>query len=287
MTASKEFILKRGRIVNYNYLKLKRKNLVLFLYERFEIPQDGTNTMARTIRADKPQDMGLLRMPAGYKTGETERDIYFRALVDLGTGGVAGIEAAQARHVRSDGAPGRFPGWHGRMVHAQAATLSAWGREVREPAAYLVRAQLDVRVDAVAERLHVAPEKIILMFAVTQLLAQPTSALETLIAGKRSGARILLDHIDLVDPPARFIEMLPADILRVAPGRMPWHWEEDRRAATMQSLLAFAGNLLMDVAVEGVDSDGQCRAFKRLGVRYAQGGWRRDHSGLVPDPARL
>jgi len=43
----------------------------------------------------------------------------------------------------------------------------------------------------------------------------------------------------------------------------------------------------MDVAVEGVDSDGQCRAFKQLGVRYAQGGWRRDHLGLLPDPVRL
>ena len=218
---------------------------------------------------------------------DMERALYFRALMDLGTGGVAGIEAALARHIRGDAPSGQVANWCGRSARAHEESLSAWGREVRDPAAYLVRAEPGSRVAAVARHLAVAPEKLILMFDVTRLLAQPTSALETLVAGKRAGARILLDHIDLVDPPARFIEMLPADILRVTPSRMPWHWEDDRRAATMRSLLGFAGNLLMDVAVEGVDSDGQCRAFKQLGVRYAQGGWRRDHLGLLPDPIRL
>lgn len=243
--------------------------------------------MAQSIQSQHSQAQGLCRSLPRLVIGDAGRDIYFRALVDLGTGGVAGIEAASARHIRTDTPSGRLANWCGRPAQPHEEALSAWGREVREPAAYLVRSLPGSHVAAVAGRFDVAPEKIILMFDVTSLLAQPTSALETLIAGKRAGARILLDHIDLVDPPARFIEMLPADILRVNPSRMPWHWEDDRRAATMRSLLDFAGNLLMDVAVEGVDSDGQCQAFKRLGVRYAQGGWRRDHLGLVPDPARL
>lgn len=202
--------------------------------------------------------------------------------MDLGTGGVAAIEATA-------GALGRAPVFSDlpRPLRRVPASLCAWGREVREPAAYLVRARPDTRADAIAAGMGVPPEKIILMYAVTSLLAQPTAALETLVAGKRSGARILLDHIDMADPPARFLEMLPADILRVAPDRMPWHWEEERRLATMESLLSFADNLLMAVAVEGVDNEGQRRTFKQLGVRYVQGGWRRDHLGLVPDPTHV
>lgn len=221
------------------------------------------------------------------QTKEAEGAIYFRALVDLGTGGVAAIETAFARHIRCDVLPGRGRGFSILPPKRLSESLSAWGREVREPAAYLMRASLGTRIDRLGAHLGVSPEKIILVYDVTELLAHPTAALESLIAGKRSGARILLDHIDLADPPARFMEMLPADILRVVPSRMPWHWEEEQCEATMASLMAFAGNLLMDVAVEGVESDGQRQALKRLGVRYAQGGWRRDHLGLVPDPAGL
>jgi|GEM_PF-1930520 len=221
-------------------------------------------------------------------TDTVDRAVYFRALMDLGTGGVAAIEASSSRRAFGMHSMWRLPGAFSRSWRGGGpAALCAWGNEVREPAAYLVRAFADTRVDAVAAAMGVPPEKIILMYAVTSLLPQPTAALETLIAGKRSGARILLDHIDMADPPARFLEMLPADILRVAPDRMPWHWEEDRRVAAMESLLCFAGNLLMDVAVEGVDNEGQRRTFKQLGVRYVQGGWRRDHLGLVPDPTRV
>ena len=221
----------------------------------------------------------------GSKATAAEGDVYFRALVDLGTGGVAAIETAFARHIRCDTLPARGYQFSIRPPKRWCDHLSAWGREVREPAAYLLRANPATRLDQQGAYRGIAPEKIILVYNVTELLAQPTAALESLIAGKRSGARILLDHIDLANPPARFLEMLPADILRVVPSRMPWHWEEEQCEATMASLLAFADNLLMEVAVEGVESDGQRQALKKMGVRYAQGGWRRDHLGLVPDPA--
>jgi hypothetical protein len=243
--------------------------------------------MARTLFSKDSTVLDAYRQSPRFQAKEAESAIYFRALVDLGTGGVAAIEPASARHVRT----GDPFGWKQVAMsgpwHPGRVALGAWGREVREPAAYLVRANLTTRVGSVGATLGVARDKIILIYDVTELLKHPTAALDTLLASKRSGARILLDHIDLADPPARFLEMLPADILRVVPARMPWHWDEDRREATMASLMAFAGNLLMDVAVEGVESDGQRRAFKRLGVRYALGGWRRDHLGLVPDPAGL
>lgn len=243
--------------------------------------------MARTLHTPHAVVPAASRAWPRPLTSEAGGAIYFRALVDLGTGGVAAIETAFARHIRCDTLPGRGFGLSIRPPKRWDTTLGAWGQAVRDPAAYLMRAGPDTRLDRLGAHRGVAPEKIILVYDVTELRAQPTAALESLIAGKRSGARILLDHIDWADPPVRFLEMLPADILRVVPSRMPWHWEEERCQAVMASLMAFADNLLMDVAVEGVESEGQRLALKRLGVRYAQGDWRRDHLGLVPDPTGL
>ncbi|HWQ09533.1 MAG TPA: EAL domain-containing protein [Holophaga sp.] len=206
--------------------------------------------------------------------------------MDLGTGGVAGIEATRVRTSRRDVL---FPYLYGsadRIVSPAQDAFGAWGSEVREPAAYLVRGQLTAATGRIGETLGVAAERIILMYDLAALFREPARAQEALVAAKRAGARILLDVDDLDDPPARFLEMLPADILRVAPGRMPWHWDEARRREAMASLMRFAENLLMDVAVEGVAGGEKRRELKRLGVRYAQGGWRRDTRGLVPDPGR-
>lgn len=219
--------------------------------------------------------------------GQTGRNVFFRALVDLGTGGVAGIEAAhgKAPHVEALWPPAATAA--GRMVSPASQVLGAWGREVREPAAYMVRGGLATRPDRIGQALGLETTRVILMFDVADLLVDPSRALDVLVAGKQAGARILLDNFDLETPPCRFLELLPADILRVSPGRMPWHWDDAMRRETLESLAAFAANLLMDVAVIGLDSGGRRRDLRRLGVRYAQGGWRRDTLGLVPDPVRL
>ncbi len=199
---------------------------------------------------------------------------------------MAGIEAAHGG-LPSDGPSGPArPGATGRIITRARDRFGAWGRVVREPAAYMVRGGLGMRPGRLADTLGLDAGRVILMFDMTELLADPGRALDVLLAGKRAGARVLVDNFDMEDPPARFMEMLPADILRVAPGRMPWHWDEDRRRETMEELSAFARNLLMDVAVENV-GDGQRRALRRMGVRYVQGAWRRDALGLVPDPVRL
>jgi len=242
--------------------------------------------MARTLLHHIPEGSGSARA-RGKDDVAAGNGIFFRALVDLGTGGVAGIETARARAGRREAASLLSEGPARRRAWPASDALGAWGSEVREPAAYLVRGDLTTRPERIGAPLGLAAGRIILMFDVAALFREPGKSLDLLIACKRAGARILLDNFDLDDPPARFMEMLPADILRVAPWRMPWHWDDARRQEAMASVLGYAGNLLMDVAVEGVDGGGQRRALQRLGVRYAQGRWRRDTLGLVPDPVRL
>ncbi|WP_428567432.1 MAG: EAL domain-containing protein [Solidesulfovibrio sp. DCME] len=226
-----------------------------------------------------PYPTTLLARPENETGAEASRGVFFRALVELGTGQVAGIETALGKPAPGEsleaGAPVRpfgafVPGWPERG--------SCPGRR-GEPTARLVRADLATRPDRIGQAPGPAAARTILMFDVTALCREPARSLELLVACKRAGARILLDNFDLDEPPARFMEMLPADILRVSPSRMPWHWEPDRRRDALEGLLAFAGNLLMDVAVAGVSGRSQRLELKRLGVRYAQGDWRRDGLG--------
>ena len=210
--------------------------------------------------------------------------IYFRALVDLGNGGVAGIEAARNRQARLDPVSFLAGTALASLQTPGHDVLGAWGSEVREPAAYLVRGDLTTSAAGLGASFGVKTGRVIIMYDVAALLADPARAIDTLVAAKRGGARVLLDNFDMDNPPARFMEVLPADILRVDPKQMPWHWDAAKHQEAMASLVQFADNLLMDVAVEGVQSIGHRRELKQLGVRYAQGGWRRDTSGLVPDP---
>ncbi|WP_300159605.1 hypothetical protein [Solidesulfovibrio sp.] len=228
-------------------------------------------------------------MQAGRRSADASSplrgEVLFRALVEIRSGVVAGIETVQAREVGGDQLSSRRPASPDRILAPDARALLGLG--ARGDAAYLVRAGLDMRVERIGAAYGVTPGRTILMFDVGELLREPSRALELLVACKRAGARILLDNFDLDTPPARFMEMLPADILRVSPGRMPWHWDEARRGQALREALAFAGNLLMDVAVEDARAESRRTAYKRLGVRYVQGAWRRDDGAGSASPPRL
>ncbi|MEA5089751.1 hypothetical protein [Solidesulfovibrio sp.] len=219
-----------------------------------------------------PYPAARLEGPAAAITSRFRGEVYFRALVEIRSGTVAGIETAPAREVDATAPAHRHPATLERSEGAHAGLA----RKGRDGAASLVRARLDLLPQRIRETYGVAPARVILMFDVGELFAQPTRSLELLVACKRVGARILLDNFDLDTPPARFMELLPADILRVSPGRMPWHWDMDRRHQALEEVLAFAGNLLMDVAVEDAGAESKRPAYKRLGVRYVQGAWRRE-----------
>ena len=224
-----------------------------------------------------PYPAARLEEPAAAMTPRFRGEVYFRDLVEIRSGAVAGIETAPAREVDA-AAPVQ---WHPASPERPADVRALLARETRDGAASLVRARLDLLPQRIRETYGVAPARAILMFDVGKLFAQPARSLELLVACKRAGARILLDNFDLDTPPARFMELLPADILRVSPGRMPWHWDMDRRHQALEEVLAFAGNLLMDVAVEDAGADSRRPAYKRLGVRYVLGAWRREAAKTV------
>lgn len=214
--------------------------------------------------------------------------IYFRALVELVSGDVAGIEASRAKTATGTATPAfRLSDAAPNSLATGHDSLGAWGDAIRQPAAYLVRGDLDTSAAVLAGAVDAHPDRIIIMYDMAALLVAPGQAIDVLLAAKRLGARVLLDNFDLADPPARFMELLPADILRVDPRRMPWHWEEQRGQETMASLVRFADNLLMDVASEDVQSIGHKQELKELGVRYGQGVWRLDTAGVLPDPGSL
>lgn len=242
--------------------------------------------MAHTFSSVLAGRRALSQTAAVSRVGQ--RSVYFRALVDLGSGDVAGIEASRAGTASpADGPSFRLSGRTALQNASAQDPLGAWGNAIRQPAAYLVRGDLDSSPASLAATVQAPFDRIIIMYDMATLLVAPGRSIDVLLAAKRLGARVLLDNFDLADPPARFMELLPADILRVDPRRMPWHWEETRGQETMASLVRFAENLLMDVASEDVQSIGHKQELKELGVRYGQGGWRLDTAGVLPDPGIL
>lgn len=226
----------------------------------------------------------------GNETGQVTpcqaEGVFFRALVELGTGSVAGIEPDQAELTAVSDLTGPSAAfWEAGTQCGEAAQ----GPEPGKDAVYLLRADADRRPERLGAALGLPASRTILMFDVDALFQEPARSLDRLIACKRAGARILLDNFDLDDPPARFMERLPADILRVSCARMPWHWDAAKRRHALEDVLGFAGNLLMDVAVADVRGQQQRQELRRLGVRYAQGDWRREARALrrtTAEPAR-
>ena len=219
-----------------------------------------------------PYPAARLEGPAAAITSRFRGEVYFRALVEIRSGTVAGIETAPAREVDATAPAHRHPATLERSEGAHAGLA----RKGRDGAASLVRARLDLLPQRIRETYGVAPARVMLSLPVGARGARAARALGRPAASKRVGARVLPATFDLEPPAARFMELLPADILRVSPGRMPWHWDMDRRHQALEEVLAFAGNLLMDVAVEDAGAESKRPAYKRLGVRYVQGAWRRE-----------
>lgn len=230
------------------------------------------------------QPQAVFHMQDGGGKRHCPGGILFRALVELGTGTVAGIETLLTNPTRHE-LPLQPCVTRRGMFASTVGYGPQWAPTLREHAAYLVRGSLATHPGRIGAEFGATPDRAIVMFDVEALIREPVRAIDLLLACKQAGSRILLDNFDLDDPPARFMEMLPADILRVAPGRMPWHWDAAKRRRVLGEVLAFADNLLMDVAVEDVRSQGQRLEYKRLGVRYAQGAWQRDSLGIVTNSA--
>lgn len=221
--------------------------------------------------------------------------VLYQPLVDLETGDVAGFSAGAAWNdpEREHRFPADFSGggmFSGascvrglNVVNQVVRGLSEWIESGQAPGLMLVGldpwgedrcgvSALERAPDILAKS-GVAPSRLMIFFDVDSLMERPADALDLGISLKRRGLGVGVDNIDPAFAPYNFLEMFPADVLRLRlrdAGRLQGDGE---LARWLSSVSAFADNLLMDVAVEGVENARQYRLIKSLGCRYAQGGY--------------
>jgi len=221
--------------------------------------------------------------------------VLYQPLVDLDTGGVAGFSAGAMWNdpEREDCFPAECS--DGGIVSGGACArglnvvnqvvrgLSEWIESGEAPGIMLVG--LDPwgedhcgvsaleRAPEILAKSGVAPSRLMVFFDVDRLMERPADALDLGIALKRRGLGVGVDSIDPAFAPYNFLEMFPADVLRLRLADAGGLGGERELAEGLSSVSAFADNLLMDVAVGGVENASQYRLIKSLGCRYAQGGY--------------
>ncbi|NDY58263.1 EAL domain-containing protein [Desulfovibrio sulfodismutans] len=165
---------------------------------------------------------------------------------------------------------------------------SRWSRHGDAPGLLLAavgapRGGRDVaRAAAVAAKvvsgLDLDPARVVLVFDCEELQEEPLASLNAFLELKRHGLKLGIDFSDIEHLPYRFLEMLPADYLRV--GHEADHGLSPQAAFTgpgfaerLKNVCAFAENLLMDVIVAGVDSASKYDLLADLRCRFGQGAY--------------
>lgn len=129
------------------------------------------------------------------------------------------------------------------------------------------------RAAALLSEVDIDPARLVLVFDCDDLMADPLASLHAFLDLKRLGFKLGVDFSDIESLPYRFLEMMPADFLRVgheahnAPRPLPGI--PDR----LKAVCAFADSLLMDVIVAGVDSAATYDLLSGMECRFGQGAY--------------
>jgi len=115
------------------------------------------------------------------------------------------------------------------------------------------------------------PDSLCLFFSDQLCLRHGVVSLDKLLRLKAGGYRIGLDIECLDTAPGAFLEMLPADVLRIGPLDARPQVNEGTGTASLKNFVRFCSNLLMTPAARGVDDAVQMGVLRDAGVRIGQG----------------
>jgi len=156
-------------------------------------------------------------------------------------------------------------GRHGELFSNDAFLCAHLGlQELTDPAA-------PGRIASLCEAQGVASQRFCFFFTDTLCHQQGMRAIEQFLLFKRFGFRLGIDIDDLDQAPGPFIEMLPADVLRLGALDTMTRTSDPDSAGELLAFTRFAENLLMIPAASGVQSRGQLNTLRSLGMRFGQG----------------
>jgi EAL domain-containing protein (putative c-di-GMP-specific phosphodiesterase class I) len=135
----------------------------------------------------------------------------------------------------------------------------------------LAQPDLVERLDQVLQETGLAPQHLKLEITESVIMEHPNSAAEILRQIKNRGIQLSLDDFGTGYSSLSYLHRFPIDTLKVDRSFVNRIDVEDGDPVIVQTIVALAHNLRMQVVAEGVETAGQVERLKTMGCQFAQG----------------
>ena len=123
----------------------------------------------------------------------------------------------------------------------------------------------------VLDRLSLPPSSIKLEITESVLMENPETATTMLNELRDQGIRISLDDFGTGYSSLSYLHRFPIDTLKIDRSFVMRMTESERDINLVQSIIALAHQMQMDVVAEGIESIEDCERLKEMGCEYGQG----------------
>jgi diguanylate cyclase (GGDEF)-like protein len=153
----------------------------------------------------------------------------------------------------------RGPEWSGLMMSVNLSSKQ------------LAQSDLVERIGQILEETGLDPQHLKLEITESVIMEHPHSAAEVLRRLKDRGIRLSLDDFGTGYSSLSYLHRFPMDTLKVDRSFVNRIDVEDGDPVIVQTIVALAHNLGMQVIAEGVETAGQLERLKAMGCQYGQG----------------
>jgi diguanylate cyclase (GGDEF)-like protein len=216
--------------------------------------------------------------------------VQYQPLIRLATGAIAGVEALVRWH-RPDGTralpedflptaeengliadigswvlhtAGRQAALWRRTMPELTLSLNVSGRQLTDP-------RFAVEVERMLSRSGLPPALVTLEFAESVLMSDPTTAVACLADLKDLGVAVAIDDFGVGQSSLSYLQRLPVDEIKIDQAFVRRREPGARDVAVVRALVGLARRLGLRTVVEGIETEGQRLAMRRLGCELGQG----------------
>ncbi len=219
-----------------------------------------------------------------------ELELHYQPIVRLATGETSSHEALLRWNHPAEGlvTPDRFVphaeasglilpigGWVMKAAMAQSARWSAAGRtatvSLNVSPRQLTEADLLAAVEQALRDTGADPGHVVLEITESALMSDVGRVRSVMRDLQRTGVRIALDDFGSGYSSLSYLADLPFDFVKIDRSFVARFHQERRAAALLESIATLCHNLGLPAIVEGVETPGQLRQVRDLGIPYAQG----------------
>jgi diguanylate cyclase (GGDEF)-like protein len=167
------------------------------------------------------------------------------------------------------------------VLRAACSQLHDWQDRAPELAGLMISVNLSSKqlaqpdlvehLDQILQETGLAPQHLKLEITESVIMEHPNSAAEILRQIKNRGIQLSLDDFGTGYSSLSYLHRFPIDTLKVDRSFVNRIDVEDGDPVIVQTIVALAHNLRMQVVAEGVETVGQVERLKTMGCQFAQG----------------